>query len=222
MCEGVCMHEGVWRYCYSKWLHSILNILNCKFTFEHLDDCSSILSQVFPLVKSQPTYLGPVVIITSPHGSNIYDKVWHILFTSVAGPGLVMYRRYYTLFVEKSTNKLFIRCAVLQVEELPWLHVFYTIHTFPEDISASRINFINQSASIARYLQGVYTVQGKKITAGHRPKTDQKAGMTVYLLNSPDIKPTRAREINIELKLVACLICRSLQSIMSMRNYVDL
>ena len=41
---------------------------------------------------------------------------------------------------------------------------------------------------------------GKKITAGHRPKTDQKAGMAVYLHNSPDIKPTRAREIiNIEL-----------------------
>ena len=40
-------------------------------------------------------------------------------------------------------------------------------------------------------------ISGKKITAGHRPKTDQKAGMAVYLLNSPDIKPTRAREINI-------------------------
>ena len=34
---------------------------------------------------------------------------------------------------------------------------------------------------------------GKKITAGHRPKTDPKAGMAVHLLNSPDIKPTRAK-----------------------------
>ena len=42
---------------------------------------------------------------------------------------------------------------------------------------------------------------GKKITAGHRPKTDQKAGMAVYVLNSPDIKPTRAREIELYLAL---------------------
>ena len=43
---------------------------------------------------------------------------------------------------------------------------------------------------------------GKKITAGHRPKTDQKGGMAVYLLNSPDIKPTRAREIELYLALL--------------------
>ena len=36
---------------------------------------------------------------------------------------------------------------------------------------------------------------GKKITAGHQPKTDQKDGMAVYLLNSPNIKPTRARDL---------------------------
>ena len=35
---------------------------------------------------------------------------------------------------------------------------------------------------------------GKKITAGHRPKTDQKAGMAVYLLNLPDIQPIMTRE----------------------------
>ena len=54
------------------------------------------------------------------------------------------------------------------------------------------------------------TTTGKKITAGHRPKTDQKAGMAVYLLNSPDIKPTSSSQRAV-----------TLQSIMSMRNYVD-
>ena len=38
-------------------------------------------------------------------------------------------------------------------------------------------------------------VSGKKISAGHRPKTNPKAGMAVYLLNSLDIKPTRAGDI---------------------------
>ena len=51
----------------------------------------------------------------------------------------------------------------------------------------------------------VLIVAGKKITAGHRPKTDQKAGMAVYLLNSPDIKPTRAREIELYLALFFCV-----------------
>ena len=51
---------------------------------------------------------------------------------------------------------------------------------------------------------------GKKITAGHRPKTDQKAGMAVYLLNSPDIKPTRSEQAAV------FFVCK----IMSMRNYV--
>ena len=62
---------------------------------------------------------------------------------------------------------------------------------------------------------GGLAIAGKKITAGHRPKTDQKAGMAVYLLNSPDIKPTRAREIELYLALFFC-VCK----IMSMRNYV--
>ena len=53
------------------------------------------------------------------------------------------------------------------------------------------------------------TLTGKKITAGHRPKTDQKAGMAVYLLNSQDIKPTRA-----------CTVFFFVCKIMSMRNYV--
>ena len=34
---------------------------------------------------------------------------------------------------------------------------------------------------------------GKKIIAGHRPKTDPKAGIAIYLLNSysPDIKQSQ-------------------------------
>ena len=58
----------------------------------------------------------------------------------------------------------------------------------------------SQSAFIHR-MKDCRLTPGKKITAGHRPKTDQKAGIAIYLLNSPDIKPTRPREY-----LVSCTV----------------